>query len=63
MPPTKSDREWREAVENALYVLAREQSNQSGAKPSLVEVLRRFAPDQQETRPAAPLEQRVQVPA
>jgi hypothetical protein len=53
-----TDKQWREEVENALYVLANEQLNQSGGKPSLVAVLRRFAPDRQETRPSSPAESR-----
>jgi hypothetical protein len=51
MSPTKSEDKWRKEVENALHTLASQQLNQSGAVPSLVAVLRRFAPDQQETGP------------
>jgi hypothetical protein len=50
-----------DAIEEALYVLATQQLNQSGERPDLVAVLRRYRPDQPETRPAAPLEQRVGV--
>jgi hypothetical protein len=56
---TNSDKQRLDRIEEALYVLAREQSNQSGAKPKLVKVLRRYAPDQPETRPADAFERRV----
>jgi hypothetical protein len=53
---TPTDKQWRAEVEAALYVLAREQLNQSGDKPRLRVVLERFTPKQ-------PSEQKESVPA
>jgi hypothetical protein len=48
-------------LNNAIYILANEQLNQSGGKPKLVTILRRYAPDRQETRPAQLSEQRAEM--
>jgi hypothetical protein len=49
-----TDKQRIEELERAVHILAREQLNQSGDKPALAVVLRRYAPQASEQKAPAP---------